>query len=101
MGGLADHALQVLGPDTVAPRAEIDHRQPPVGDEPIDLALADGEAGGDLGDGEEHGGWLSIKRAGGVADFCVGRPDSAHQVNQRAVIAIRQMAVFINGFLDR
>lgn len=55
MGGGADHAVQVFGADTVAPGAQVDHRQPAVGDEAVDLALADGEAlGGGLNGEEVH-----------------------------------------------
>ena len=44
MGGGADHAVQIFGPDTVAPGAKVDHRQPSVGDEAVYLPLADCQA---------------------------------------------------------
>lgn len=50
---MPDEAVQVLGADTVAPRAQIDHRQAPVVDEAVGLPLADAEPFGGLGDGEE------------------------------------------------
>lgn len=66
-GVAPDEGVKVLGPDTVAPRAQVDHGEPTVSDEAVGLALADGEPVSGLGDGKErHADILDIWQSCGI-----------------------------------